>query len=41
MSWSDGWGNWDDVAITGGSIRNIDDPVDEHGVGDQGYYDNR
>jgi hypothetical protein len=29
------------VAITGGSISGIDDPTDEHGVGDRGYNDAR
>ncbi|MEA2066228.1 MAG: hypothetical protein U9O65_03905, partial [Thermotogota bacterium] len=30
-----------DVNITGGSISNIDDPVDEHGVGDKGFNDGK
>ena len=29
------------IRIKGGSINNIDDPTDEHGVGDQGFYDLR
>jgi len=33
--------NANDVAITGGSISGIDDPTDEHGVGDRGYNDAR
>lgn len=41
MSWFSGWGLWNNVAITGGSIDNIDDPTDEHGVGDRGYNDIR
>jgi hypothetical protein len=33
--------NWANVTITGGSISGIDDPTDEHGVGDRGFNDLR
>lgn len=32
---------YDDHIIQGGSIDNIDDPTDEHGVGDRGFNDAR